>query len=82
MKTDQLESAASGAAATAAKLGVVWGAVLAGFSEFPWAALAAALASLYSVHLIVGWWLDRLWPPQQPRRGSSKPRRWWRKGAP
>lgn len=60
MKTDQIESAASGVAATATKLGVVWGAVLAGFSELPWSQFAAALACLYSVHLIVGWWLDRV----------------------
>lgn len=80
MRSDQLESAASGVAATVTKLGVVWGAVLAGFSELPWSSLAAALAALYSVHLIVGWWIDRLWP-RQPRRGNSKPRRWWRKGS-
>jgi len=80
MKTDHIETAASGAAATAAKLGVVWGAVFAGFADLPWSAFAAALGCLYSVHLIVGWWLDRLAPRQQ-RRGNTKPRRWWRKGS-
>lgn len=72
MKADQIENAASGVAVTATKLGVVWGIVLAGFSSFPWAQLAAALGCLYSVHLIVGWWLDRLNKRHPTRRRNSR----------
>lgn len=50
---------ASSSAPTWAKLAAAWSGALVGFSSFPWAALASALACLYTVHLIIGWWLDR-----------------------
>lgn len=70
MKTEHIEAAASAGGATAAKLGVVWGAVIAGFTGLPWAQLAAAAAFFYSLHLIAGWWLDRVGKRQPKRRNS------------
>ena len=72
MKADHLDTAASGVAATATKLGVVWGGVMAGFADLPWSQFAAALACLYSVHLIVGWWLDRIGKRPQSRRRNNR----------
>lgn len=67
--------------ALGAKLAVLWSAVVAGFSEIPWSHIAAALASVYSLHLIVGWWLDRLRGPTPPRRRANDKRAsgWWRR---
>jgi len=45
----------------------IWGAVAAGFSSLPWAQLAACAAFVWSLHLIVGWWIDRL----SKRRGKD-----------
>lgn len=55
---------------TGTKLAGVWGAVAAGFSALPWAQLAAAAAFFWSLHLIVGWWLDRL--GKRPQRKGRR----------
>lgn len=72
MKPEHIEAAASAGGASVAKLGVVWGAVVAGFSGLPWAQLAAAAAFFYSLHLIVGWWMDRVGKRQPPKRRNSR----------
>lgn len=72
MKADQIEHAASGVAAGATKLAIVWGAVVAGFTNLPWAQFAAAAGFFYSLHLIVGWWLDRLGKRQPHKRRNSR----------
>lgn len=68
MPTQQHAEAAASAVTTGAKLAGLWGAVAAGFTSFPWAQLAAAAAFFWSLHLIVGWWLDRI-GRRTPRRG-------------
>lgn len=62
--------AAASAVATGLKLAGVWTAVMTGFTSFPWAILAAFLACVWTIHLIVGWWMDRLGkrPPTFRRR--------------
>jgi len=69
----------SDAAAIAAKLALIWSAVVSGFTSVPWSHVAAALASLYSIHLIVGWWIDRVFGPRATRRRSTDKRGWWRR---
>lgn len=73
MTTSHHDAAAS-AVTTGLKLAGVWGAVLAGFSNFPWASLAAALACVWTLHLIVGWWIDRL-RDGRDGRGARRDRR-------
>lgn len=62
------EAAASATITTGAKLAGLWGAVATGFTSLPWAHLAAAAAFFWSLHLIVGWWLDRF-GKRWPRKG-------------
>lgn len=59
MTTPHAEAAAS-ASTTVAKTLSIWGGVAAGFTSLPWAQLAACAAFVWSLHLIVGWWIDRL----------------------
>lgn len=71
MRDDHADAAATAATAASnvspGKLAALWGAVAAGFTSLPWAQLAAAAAFVWSLHLIVGWWLDRL-----GRRGAQR----------
>jgi hypothetical protein len=77
--TPQHADAAASAVITTVKVVGIWSAVAAGFTALPWAHIAAALASLYSIHLLVGWWLDRLgikWERQRRPRGRRTWRNW------
>lgn len=63
----QVAEAPSHAASVVQTAGI-WTAVAAGFSSIPWANLAAAAAFFWSLHLIVGWWMDRLKSRQKRRK--------------
>lgn len=59
------EAAAAAASATSAayvgtKLTGIWSAVALSFVNNPAGFIAAVAATLYSLHLVLGWWLDRL----------------------
>lgn len=60
MPTQQHAEVATSAASMGAKLAGIWSAVGLAFTSWPWAQIAAALAALASLHVVVGWWLDRL----------------------
>lgn len=63
----QVAEAPSSAASYVQTAGI-WTAVAAGFSSIPWANLAAAAAFFWSLHLIVGWWIDRFKKSRQGKR--------------
>lgn len=60
MPTQQHVEAAASAASAGTKLAGIWSAVGLAWVDWPWAQIAAALAALASLHVVVGWWLDRL----------------------
>lgn len=75
LNADQADAAAS-SLTPVAKAGIAWAGVGLGFADVPWAQLAAAAAFFYSIHLIIGWWLDRFWRPwldsRRKRRGLRR----------
>lgn len=84
MQPDHHESAASAVqqaasaignvvSTTTFKLGASWSGALVGvLTDFPWAPLASFLAVVYTLHLLVGWWIDRLWPGLREQRKARR----------